>query len=125
MSYPNPSTNQQHGFSLIEVLIALVIVSIALLALIEGMSGIIFTQTQLRLQAQAQQVAWQQWQALRAGTPGANQDKTVSHAGQSWLVKTTFSDSGTPNTTQVSIRVQPADPPSSKTLLLSVLVVSP
>jgi general secretion pathway protein I len=116
---------KQQGFSLIEVLIAVVVVSIALLALMEGMGAIIQTQSQLRLQAQAQQVAWQQWQSLRVGFASKNEVIKVSHAQLDWQVKTTFTDTDFPGTRQVVIQVLPSDDLKARAQRLSALVVSP
>lgn len=119
------SCAKQQGFSLIEVLIAVVVVSIALLALMEGMGAIIQTQSQLRLQAQAQQVAWQQWQSLRVGIASKDEVIKVIHAERDWQVKTTFTDTDFPGTRQVVIQVLPSDDLKSRAQLLSALVVTP
>ncbi|MBD3768225.1 MAG: prepilin-type N-terminal cleavage/methylation domain-containing protein [Gammaproteobacteria bacterium] len=116
---------QESGFSLIEVLIALIVVAIALLALMEGMGAIIHTQSQLRQQAQAQQVAWQQWQSLRLGGGYKNEKLTVVHGEQSWQVTSEFTDTDFPGTRQVTIRVLPSDDLTGRALLLSALVVTP
>lgn len=116
---------KQQGFSLIEVLIAVVVVSIALLALMEGMGGIIQTQSQLRLQAQAQQVAWQQWQSLRGGIASKDEVIKVTHAERDWQVKTTFTDTDFPGTRQVAIQVLPSDDLQARAQRLSALVVTP
>lgn len=125
MSRVKRRRRQESGFSLIEVLIALMVVAIALLALMEGMGAIIHTQSQLRQQAQAQQVAWQQWQSLRLGVGYKNEKLTVVHGEQNWQVTTEFTDTDFPGTRQVTIRVLPSDDLKGRALLLSALVVTP
>lgn len=125
MSAAEVELDKAKGFSLIEVLIALIVVSIALLALMEGMGAIIHTQSQLRQQAQAQQVAWQQWQSLRLGVAFKNEKLTVEHGERSWQVSTEFTDTDFPGTRQVTIRVLPSDDLKARALVLSALVVTP
>lgn len=117
-----PAMHKQRGFSLLETLIAVMVVAIALAAMLHGMGVIVQTQTALNEQARAQQVAWQQWLAVRS--LGSSEEKiTVTQANQDWAVFTTFSDTGFPDTRQVSIRVQPSDDKQARSVQLSALVV--
>jgi general secretion pathway protein I len=115
---------KQQGFSLIETLIAVIIVAIALDAMLHGMGVMVQTQTALNEQARAQQVVWQQWLAVRM--TGTSEEKTtVTQANQDWSVLTQFSDTGFPDTRQVVIRVQPAEDKQARSVQLSALVVNP
>lgn len=117
-------SSAQRGFSLLETLIAVMVVAIALAAMLHGMGVIVQTQTALNEQARAQQVAWQQWLAVRSlGSSEEKEKITVTQANQDWAVFTTFSDTGFPDTRQVSIRVQPSDDKQARSVQLSALVV--
>jgi prepilin-type N-terminal cleavage/methylation domain-containing protein len=114
---------KQQGFSLLETLIAVLVVSIALAAMLHGMGVIVQTQTALNEQARAQQVVWQQWLAVRMS--GSTEEKTiVTQANQDWTVITKLGDTGYPDTHQVTIRVQPADDKQARSVQLSALVVN-
>lgn len=115
---------QQKGFSLLETLIAVFVVAIALDAMLHAMGVIVQTQTALNEQARGQQVAWQQWLAVRSVTT-SEEKIIVTHNHHDWSVWTTWQDTDFPDTRQVTIRVQPAEDKQARFVQLSALVVQP
>jgi len=116
--------HKQQGFSLLEVLVALVVVSIALAAMLQGFGVVVQTQTALKEQALLQQVAWQQWAGLRVG--GQTEDTiTVQQFGRDWHVRHVKSSTDFPGTQQVLITVQDATDKQSRIMQLSALLVAP
>lgn len=123
MSCRLPPTRAQRGFALLETVLAVMVVAIALAALVHGMSVLIQTQTVLRDQAQALQVGWQQWQALRQGM--VLEDRlTVTQAGRDWQVITRRQASDFPGVAQLVIEVSAADAAGGRARLAG-LQVSP
>jgi prepilin-type N-terminal cleavage/methylation domain-containing protein len=114
----------QRGFSLIEVIIAVMVIAIALAAMLEGFGAVVQTQTQLTQQALMQQVAWQQWQALTAGA-ALEASQVVTHAQQDWRVKTSVETQGLLETKQVTIQVQAVNDNKGRLFQLSGLLVMP
>ena len=116
--------SKQKGFSLLEVLIALVVVSIALAAMLQGFGVVVQTQLALKEQAVMQQVAWQQWAGLRLGAQ--TEDKiTVQQFGRDWLVTNVKTSTDFPGTQQVVITVQDASDKEARKMQLSALLVAP
>lgn len=125
MRYQNSGRDtQERGIILLEVMIALLVAAIALWALLQGLSQTVQTQSQLNLQAMAQQVAWQHWVALSQETHPEQGTQTVSQLGQTWHIETQLTPTAYANTQQVRIRVQ-AVASNAPVVQLSALVMLP
>jgi general secretion pathway protein I len=104
----------QRGFTLIEVLIALVIVALGLSALLETLGSAADTSTWLRDKTFAQWIGFNQLAALRlSGTMPTNgtTDGDLDYAGRHWRWRQVVSNSdlGIPGVFRIDVKVEPAD----------------
>jgi general secretion pathway protein I len=102
----------QRGFTLIEVLIALVIVALGLSALLETLGSAADTSTWLRDKTFAQWIAMNQLETLRlSGTmpSSGTTDGELDYAGRHWRWRQVISDLGMPGIFRIDVKVEPAD----------------
>jgi general secretion pathway protein I len=103
----------QHGFTLIEVLIALVIVALGMSALLETLGSAADTSTWLRDKTFAQWIGFNQLATLRlSGTMPTNgtTDGELDYAGRHWRWRQVVSsDLGIPGVFRIDVKVEPAD----------------
>jgi general secretion pathway protein I len=102
----------QRGFTLIEVLIALVIVALGMSALLETLGSAADTSTWLRDKTFAQWIAFNQLEALRlSGTmpTDGTTDGELDYAGRHWRWRQVVSDLGLPGIFLIEVKVEPAD----------------
>lgn len=118
--------SSQQGLSLFEVIIALVMVSIALTGMLDGMGAIIQTRSYLSHHTLAQEVAWQSWMASRAGGVVDSRwlEEKQNYAEHSWQVHQQVEATNFPRTQSLTISVTPL-PEKESTIKLSALVVTP
>jgi general secretion pathway protein I len=103
----------QRGFTLIEVLIALVIVALGMSALLETLGSAADTSTWLRDKTFAQWIGFNQLATLRlSGTTPTNgtTDGELDFAGRHWRWRQVISsDLGIPGVLRIDVKVEPAD----------------
>jgi general secretion pathway protein I len=102
----------QRGFTLIEVLIALVIVALGMSALLETLGSAADTSTWLRDKTFAQWIALNQLETLRlSGTlpTDGTTDGELDYAGRHWRWRQVVSDLGLPGIFLIEVLVEPAD----------------
>ncbi|HEY4339618.1 MAG TPA: type II secretion system minor pseudopilin GspI [Steroidobacteraceae bacterium] len=103
----------QRGFTLIEVLIALVIVALGMSALLETLGSAADTSTWLREKTFAQWIGLNQIETLRlTGTMPTNgtTDGELDYAGRHWRWRQVVSsDLGIPGVMRIDVKVEPAD----------------
>jgi general secretion pathway protein I len=104
----------QRGFTLIEVLIALVIVALGMSALLETLGSAADTSTWLRDKTFAQWIGFNQLETLRlTGTMPTNgtTDGELDYAGRHWRWRQVVSNSdlGLPGVFRIDVQVEPAD----------------
>ncbi|HEY1899246.1 MAG TPA: type II secretion system minor pseudopilin GspI [Steroidobacteraceae bacterium] len=100
------------GFTLIEVLVALVIVALGMSALLETLGSAADTATWLRDKTFAQWIGFNQLEQVRlSGTlPSAGStDGELDYAGRHWRWHQEVSDLGFPGVFRIDVRVEPAD----------------
>ncbi len=97
---------REEGFSLIEALVALLVLGIATAGLLRAAEAHVDTIRGLELRAAAEWVA--ENRLVELGLPGgsAMPDKNVDMLGNEWLVTTTFSPSADPDLSQVLVAVR-------------------
>lgn len=102
----------QRGFTLIEVLIALVIVALGMSALLETLGSAADTSIWLRDKTFAQWIGLNQLESLRlSGTIPTNgtTDGELDYAGRHWRWRQVVSDLGLPGIFRIDVKVEPAD----------------
>jgi general secretion pathway protein I len=101
------------GFTLIEVLVALVIVALGMSALLESLGSAADTSNWLRDKTFAQWIAFNQLETLRlSGTlpTDGTTDGELDYAGRHWRWRQTVADFGYfPGLFRVDVKVEPAD----------------
>ena len=105
---------RQRGFTLIEVLVALVVVALGMSALMETMGSSADTATWLRDRTFAQWIAYNQLTLTRlTGTlPATGQsDGELDFAGHHWRWRQVVSSLSFPGVERIDVMVQPADTP--------------
>lgn len=102
----NPSVRRaSEGFSLIEVLVAMTILSVAAVALIETAQQHAARLERLEAVLIADTVAANRLVELRLSARDANVSRTVEMADQSWRVETRLAATSDPELAQVNIEV--------------------
>ena len=124
--YHNPRTHLQHGFTLIEVMIALAIVSIALAALTQTMGGTVLNQSQLELRIVATWVAEDELikQHVLAGQKdkeASGQSTIVEQLGREWSVELRSESTTFPGIQKRLVMVSDANSPSDSVRLVTVV----
>ncbi len=102
----------QRGFTLIEVLVALVIVALGMSALLETLGSAADTSTWLRDKTFAQWIGFNQLEMLRlSGTvpTAGTTDGELDYAGRHWRWRQVISDMGLPGIFRIDVKVEPAD----------------
>jgi general secretion pathway protein I len=102
----------QRGFTLIEVLIALVIVALGMSALLETLGSAADTSIWLRDKTFAQWIGLNQLETLRlSGTmpTAGTTDGELDYAGRHWRWRQVVSDLGMPGIFRIDVQVEPAD----------------
>ena len=102
----------QRGFTLIEVLIALVIVALGMSALLETLGSAADTSTWLRDKTFAQWIGLNQLETVRlSGTmpTSGTTDGELDYAGRHWRWRQVVSDLGLPGVFRVDVQVEPAE----------------
>jgi general secretion pathway protein I len=104
--------SRQGGFTLIEVLVALVIVALGMSALLETLGSAADTSTWLRDKTFAQWIAFNQLEQTRlsGSAPAAGtSDGELDYAGRHWRWRQEISDAGFPGIVRIDVRVEHAD----------------
>ena len=102
----------QRGFTLIEVLVALVIVALGMSALMESLGSAADTVTALRDKTFAQWIGFNQLeqQRLSGSLPSAGTTNgELDYAGRHWRWRQEVSDLGFPGLFRIDVRVETAD----------------
>jgi general secretion pathway protein I len=103
---------KQGGFTLIEVLVALVIVALGMSALLETLGSAADTSTWLRDKTFAQWIALNQLEQTRlsgsAPSPGTS-DGELDYAGHHWRWRQEVTSTGFPGVFQIDVRAEHAD----------------
>jgi general secretion pathway protein I len=102
----------QRGFTLIEVLVALVIVALGMSALLESLGSAADTAGWLRDKTFAQWIAFNQLatQRLSGTLPNAGTtDGELDYAGRHWRWRQIVTDMGFPGLFRIDVMVEPAD----------------
>ena len=102
----------QRGFTLIEVLVALVIVALGMSALLGTLGSAADTASYLRDKSFAQWIGFNQLATLRlSGTlpSDGTTDGELDYAGRHWRWRQVITDLGFPGLFRVDVMVEPAD----------------
>ncbi|MEJ0006903.1 MAG: type II secretion system minor pseudopilin GspI [Steroidobacteraceae bacterium] len=102
----------QRGFTLIEVLVALVIVALGMSALLESLGSAADTASWLRDRTFAQWIGFNQLETMRlSGTvpTAGSTDGELDYAGRHWRWRQIVTDMGFPGLFRVDVKVEPAD----------------
>ena len=102
----------QRGFTLIEVLVALVIVALGMSALLETLGSAADTATWLRDKTFAEWIAFNQLTTLRlSGTlpTDGTTDGELDYAGRHWRWRQVITDLGFPGLFRIDVKVEPAE----------------
>jgi len=102
----------RHGFTLIEVLVALAIVAIGMAAVLGALTSSANTVSYLRDKTFAQWVALNQIATLRLSgqmTPTGNSDGNTDFAGRSWHWRREVTATQVPGVVRIDVKVRPAD----------------
>jgi len=100
------------GFTLIEVLVALVIVALGMSALLESLGSAADTATWLRDKTFAQWIGFNQLETLRLSgqlPSDGTSDGELDYAGRHWRWRQIVSDLGFPGLFRIDVKVEPAD----------------
>jgi general secretion pathway protein I len=103
---------KHRGFTLIEVLVALVIVALGMSALLETLGSAADTSTWLRDKTFGQWIAFNQLEQTRlsGSAPAAGTtDGELDYAGRHWRWRQEVSDAGFPGIFRIDVRVEHAD----------------
>jgi general secretion pathway protein I len=103
---------QLRGFTLIEVLVALVIVALGMSALLGTLGSAADTATYLRDKSFAQWIGFNQLATLRlsGNVPSAGTtDGELDYAGRHWRWRQVLTDMGFPGMFRIDVMVEPAD----------------
>jgi general secretion pathway protein I len=104
--------NAQRGFTLIEVLVALVIVALGMSALLETLGSAADTASYLRDKSFAQWIAFNQLATTRlSGTlpSDGTTNGELDYAGRHWRWRQVVSDLAFPGVFRIDVMVEPAD----------------
>jgi general secretion pathway protein I len=104
--------NAQRGFTLIEVLVALVIVALGMSALLETLGSAADTANYLRDKSFAQWIAFNQLATTRlSGTlpSDGTTNGELDYAGRHWRWRQVVSDMAFPGVFRIDVMVEPAD----------------
>ena len=105
---------RQRGFTLIEVLVALVVVALGMAALMETMGSAADTATYLRDRSFAQWIGFNQLTLLRLSgqLPASGQtDGELDFGGRHWRWRQVITAMDFPGVMRIDVMVQPADTP--------------
>ncbi|MBV8575241.1 MAG: type II secretion system minor pseudopilin GspI, partial [Acetobacteraceae bacterium] len=105
------------GFTLVEVLVALVIVAVGMAVLMSAMGSAADTTAYLRDKTFAEWIALNEIAVVRLGTQLPPQGKTegdLDYAGRKWHWEQTVSPLDFPGMLRVDVKVQPADTSAGK-----------
>lgn len=103
---------KQRGFTLVEVLVALVIVALGMSALLETLGSAADTSTWLRDKTFAEWIGFNQLAQTRlSGSPPAagTSNGELDYAGRHWRWRQEVSDLGFPGVFRIDVKVEPAD----------------
>lgn len=103
---------RQRGFTLIEVLVALVIVALGMSALLGSLGSAADTASYLRDKSFAQWIGFNQLATLRlSGTlpSDGTTDGELDYAGRHWRWRQVITDLGFPGLFRIDVMVEPAD----------------
>ncbi|HTY92959.1 MAG TPA: type II secretion system minor pseudopilin GspI, partial [Steroidobacteraceae bacterium] len=103
---------RQRAFTLIEVLVALVIVALGMSALLETLGSAADTASWLREKTFAQWIGFNQLASTRlSGTlvAAGTTDGELDYAGRHWRWRQVVTDLGFPGLFRIDVKVEPAD----------------
>ncbi len=115
----------QKGFTLIEVMIALAIVSIALAALTQSMGATVLNQSQLETRVMASWVAQdelvKQFALAGKSQPSAEQKKQVEQLGRDWVLAFRTESTSVPGVKKLLVTVTDGQDVSATVRLVTVV----
>jgi len=107
-----PQARQRAGFTLIEVLVALVIVAVGMAAVMSALSSSASTVSFLRDETFAQWVALNQIATIRISgqqPPTGNSDGDTDFAGRRWHWRQEVATTEVPGVVRIDVKVRPAE----------------
>ena len=122
------SSDQQRGFTLIEVVVALAVVIIAFMAMYGSMMQSVATTTLMQEKTIATWIAFDRITDLRINNQFPDDDESTDElemAGQEWVYTTRFIETASEDILQVIVEVAPVEEPENILGIASGALVRP